>query len=247
MAKLEKHFDTEYGLPSTHTMSGLLPLAVLLGLARRGLMTSSVWWTYSCTHAVLVACSRLYLGVHSVADILAGFAIAGALIVFLHWYGDAMDKIVYHSPYGIAVTGLSLLVFVIKYPRERPWRASFGTSAITFGTWAGCSASLWYLYNCNRELLSVLRQASLLQHDNIDESSLEYIQVNKTVALVALRLLVATAIAVSTKIVSKPVLMTVMLQLHKLGFLTPHNSELKDSLGNSVPIEKAYCVEVPYR
>ena len=33
--KLEKHFETEYGFPSTHTVSGMLPLAVLLKIYRQ--------------------------------------------------------------------------------------------------------------------------------------------------------------------------------------------------------------------
>ncbi len=30
ITKLEKHFETEYGLPSTHTMGGYLPYAIIL-------------------------------------------------------------------------------------------------------------------------------------------------------------------------------------------------------------------------
>jgi membrane-associated phospholipid phosphatase len=33
--KLENHFETEYGLPSTHTMSGMLPFVILLEIQRQ--------------------------------------------------------------------------------------------------------------------------------------------------------------------------------------------------------------------
>ena len=60
--KLDTHFETEYGLPSTHTIAGLLPLVTLLILSRHGMPISVTAWFMSGVYWVSVALSRLYLG-----------------------------------------------------------------------------------------------------------------------------------------------------------------------------------------
>jgi membrane-associated phospholipid phosphatase len=42
----DQHFETEYGLPSTHTMTGYLPLSTVLCLARNGISISITAWTF---------------------------------------------------------------------------------------------------------------------------------------------------------------------------------------------------------
>jgi len=60
--KLDKTFETEYGLPSTHTIAGLLPLTTMLILLRHGVEISARAWGVGVVYWVSVALSRLYLG-----------------------------------------------------------------------------------------------------------------------------------------------------------------------------------------
>ena len=41
--RLERHFETEYGFPSTHTISGILPVTYILDLVKVGVITDRIW------------------------------------------------------------------------------------------------------------------------------------------------------------------------------------------------------------
>ena len=62
IVKLNSHFETEYGLPSTHTIAGLLPLTTMLILLRHGVEVGNTAWCCGVVYGVSVALSRLYLG-----------------------------------------------------------------------------------------------------------------------------------------------------------------------------------------
>lgn len=141
--KLERHFETEYGMPSTHTMSGLLPYSILLALVRQGFNVSSLAWNSGYLYIIWVALSRLYMGVHSPGDIIAGGFIGAMCMKVLDIFGDAFDQFVYKSRYGIVVTAFFLLLYLTIYPKARPWSASYGTCTQIFGTWVGISSALW--------------------------------------------------------------------------------------------------------
>lgn len=153
--KLDTHFETEYGLPSTHTIAGLLPLTTLLILLRHGVDISTTSWVLSGIYAVSVALSRLYLGVHSVYDVLAGAVMGVGLVSLLHIYGDAIDVLLYQYSGALYVQIVLLCVYLVGYPRSGPWSASFGTAAQMMGPFFGCGISLWYVRHCvQSELLS---------------------------------------------------------------------------------------------
>jgi membrane-associated phospholipid phosphatase len=141
--KLDTHFETEYGLPSTHTIAGLLPISVMLVLVRHGMDISWTAWGLSVLYFVSVALSRLYLGVHSVYDLIAG-ALMGVTITFLlHVYGDALDVLLYQYSGAVYVQIVILLLFIVAYPRGKAWTASFGTAAQMAGPFFGVGVSFW--------------------------------------------------------------------------------------------------------
>ena len=141
--KLDTHFETEYGLPSTHTIAGLLPMTILLILLRHGVDISAGAWAASAVYAVSVALSRLYLGVHSVYDVLAGALLGTLVMVLLHMYGDALDVLLYQYSGAVYVHILILLLYIVCYPRAGAWTASFGTAAQMVGPFFGCGISIW--------------------------------------------------------------------------------------------------------
>lgn len=62
VVKLDSRFETEYGMPSTHTISGFLPQVVMLALSRLcGVEFSAAAWAVSAVYTSSVALSRLYL------------------------------------------------------------------------------------------------------------------------------------------------------------------------------------------
>eukprot|EP01032_Pedospumella_encystans_P009031 gene9031-10665_t len=160
--KLDTHFETEYGLPSTHTIAGLLPLVTLLILSRHGMPISVTAWVMSGVYWVSVALSRLYLGVHSVYDLIAGAILGVTMMLFLHCYGDSLDVLLYQYSGAIYVQLLLLMVYFVFYPRAGPWSASMGTAAQMMGPFFGCGLSLWYILNINHSLRDTLLQYSMV-------------------------------------------------------------------------------------
>jgi len=142
---LDNSYETEYGLPSTHTMSGLLPIALLLSYSRHSDEQPPLsTWILCSIYATSVALSRLYLGVHSIYDIIAGAVLGSGLIMILHQYGDSLDTILYQQWYSIFIILGSTILFTTSYPGTRTaWTVSYGTSAEVFGAWLGLSLPMW--------------------------------------------------------------------------------------------------------
>lgn len=273
----DAHFETEFGLPSTHTMSGMLPAVVLLGLVRHGVDVSIQSWAYSLLYTVAVAMSRLYLGVHSVYDVLAGALIGYVIIYTLHIYGDIIDQVLYVNPFGILLTLASMVAFLTIYPRSGPWSAGYGTSCQIYGSWAGIATCLWYILHCNTFLRDVLYQTSLVQpremltnykpvfntagdflHQyipgmsapawNIIYSSYEPDQsAEVNAATIAVRIVASFALVGVGKLVGKAIPSLVFNMLQKRGIVAHRPEENFDRLGQAVPAHKHYCVEVPVR
>ena len=73
------------------------------------------------------ALSRLYMGVHSIYDVIFGLFLAAVLQYFvLIPYGEDMDAFLYQNDKGIIATLLILLWFTTLYPKTAPWSASWG-------------------------------------------------------------------------------------------------------------------------
>ncbi|CAN0426761.1 unnamed protein product, partial [Ectocarpus fasciculatus] len=117
-----------YGLPSTHTMGSLIPLFLVACHSRRGSVSGSSGCdggdcssleggaanvvgddtsSYPTAGVLLWAClawssaiaaSRLYMGVHSIPDVLAGYILGGCLLAFWLAFGGAVDAFIVGNP-----------------------------------------------------------------------------------------------------------------------------------------------------
>ncbi len=238
--KLEIHFGTEFGMPSTHTMAGFLPLTMLIRLSQWEYRISGYAWAAAAICIVSVALSRLYMGVHSVFDVIAGAVFTVCIAVPLVGAGDRLDDMLYQSPYGIAIWVLLTLLFWFRYPRALPWSASIGTACQIFGTWIGVGSAWWYTYYFHPELIAILRAVSLLRQTSRigDVYSLQFY---------AMRIVVGYIIVGVTKLLSKEVANVIFLWLYRKQFIRADELEFRDADGNEVPSNKLYCVEVPVR
>lgn len=223
IVKLDPTFDTEFGMPSSHTMTGYLPVVVVQTFARLGYPIPLWAWATCIVYLILVGLSRLYLGVHSVYDVVGG-ALLGLLIILATDRIDSLfSSTVYTGPYGIYITLSLFLLFVTVYPKPtKAWSASYGTSAQVFGTWMGVSSTIWWIFNVSTTLRDVLVYVSLVPCDFLyTNPSLGYQPTtNASLSLSAVvlgRFLVAVITAGLVKVAGKPVLVKIFTFLLKTG------------------------------
>ena len=149
VAQLETHYAIEYGLPSTHAMNAVaMPWYILsllhgagglAGWAHPAATLAAIAWTVLCTG------SRLYMGVHTPADIMAGLALGAASLALHVAYGGTMDAALMGwtlTPLAIVV---ALIVLVVVYPRPASprWVSSPGDTTIILGVTAGVVVGCW--------------------------------------------------------------------------------------------------------
>lgn len=83
----ERVVDTGYGFPSAHTtLATAMALTVWFLLPRRWRFLSVIW-------IILVAASRLYLGVHSPVDVVGAFGVGLAAVSFIRLLPDKIAKL----------------------------------------------------------------------------------------------------------------------------------------------------------
>lgn len=132
--QLEHHYAAEYGMPSTHAMNAILmPFYILYLLDDRiqhghvTLLALAMLWLVLCT------LSRLYMGVHSVPDILVGLGIGLICLALGVGYGAVIDDLIFTSTWSWAAIPVVCCLAVALYPRPNHWVNSPGDTAIIIG------------------------------------------------------------------------------------------------------------------
>ena len=242
--RLERHFETEYGFPSTHTISGILPVTYILDLLKVGVVTNQLLsYSLGGLYLISIMASRLFVGIHSLPDLLGGLSIGiiFAIILQIDSIANVIEYIFMSSKYAIFVSTTIIWCFLKFYPRAKPWRGGYGTLAQIVGPWYGCCISIYLmrhftpsvekeLYSLNQHSKEVIKNPSMYIFSTIPGIFL---------ALIAVLL---------TKITTKYIANKIFVYLFDNTKLLPYDSrENKTPNGSSVPIEKAYYVEVPVR
>jgi len=121
-------FEASYGAPSGHAQMSLcfwIPMAAWLEKVwprRRTLM-----WAAAIFLVLLIAFTRLYLGVHFPTDIFAGWILGGIVLLVLFIPGPAIER--FFASGGVRLQNISTAVMALimsgLYPRERSLSALF--------------------------------------------------------------------------------------------------------------------------
>lgn len=142
---------TGYSFPSGHSQSAVGTFGALSCMAQRRL-----WKGLFIAAAVLVPLSRMYLGVHTPGDVLAGSLMALALVWCMKpmaWRADhrAMRDII-----GMMLAmALMLLVFALVFPRYVTVDEHNAVSCLKSAcTMAGCIAGVAVLYPVERKYVN---------------------------------------------------------------------------------------------
>lgn len=135
VVQLDRAYSAEFGMPSTHAMTGAtVPFGLLLWTQQRyeycyqvALCVCVVWCTLLCV-------SRLYLGMHTVLDLLVGLVVAWALLLPLVSVSVTLEAWMLAWPWGAP---LSAALLLLAYPAPPRWTPARGDTCLVVATVAG--------------------------------------------------------------------------------------------------------------
>ena len=144
---MEPEYAMEYGMPSTHAMVGFsLPFSIVIFTANRydyplwiGVLIAGIW-------CILVCGSRLYLGMHSLLDIVAGLLLAGSMMAILLPVIDWLDHLHLTSRYSPIFLFTGLIGMALFYPKSERWSPARGDTNVIIGAGAGILFGSWLNY-----------------------------------------------------------------------------------------------------
>eukprot|EP01094_Clydonella_sp_ATCC50884_P027908 TRINITY_DN8222_c0_g1_i2.p1 TRINITY_DN8222_c0_g1~~TRINITY_DN8222_c0_g1_i2.p1 ORF type:complete len:526 (-),score=95.00 TRINITY_DN8222_c0_g1_i2:110-1687(-) len=170
VVRLEYHFAEEYGLPSTHAMAAVsVPFfiaysltpswedfsSIVTGPIRDGHIPWALWgisplywtlvllWGAASWWFITMTLSRLYMGVHSVPDLVAGFLLGAVSLLLGLRYAEAVDNFLVTAPLGGIVAcgftvGSAILYALVARPSK--WTPCFGDTVLLISV--GCGVAL---------------------------------------------------------------------------------------------------------
>ncbi|XP_061677345.1 sphingosine-1-phosphate phosphatase 1 [Syngnathoides biaculeatus] len=138
VVKVEVFYNSEYSMPSTHAMSGTaIPFALFFLTCGRWQYSSTLGLALALCWCLLVCVSRIYMGMHSLLDVMAGVLYSALILLFLLPALDTIDDFVLTGAYAPAAVaavyaGLGLLCFTLD-----AWSTSRADTAQILGSGAG--------------------------------------------------------------------------------------------------------------
>ena len=149
VTRLESHYETEYGFPSTHAMvSFTLPLYALFCLERIGIEPN---WTIGFICCFLwcasITLSRLYVGVHSPCDLVGGLLLGLLVLGIGLTIGEPVDAFLISHPLAPAVAILVSIFTIWSYPSPAAWTNAYGDTALIIAVVAGVCCGQCVYFN----------------------------------------------------------------------------------------------------
>ncbi|TRZ01158.1 hypothetical protein DNTS_002838, partial [Danionella cerebrum] len=138
VVKVEMFYNSEYSMPSTHAMSGTaIPLSLFLLTYDRWEYPMLLGLSLAISWCVLVCLSRIYMGMHSILDVIAGFLYSLLILLLFSPALEIIDTFNCTHPYAplfiISLhVGLGLFSFTLD-----TWSTSRGDTAQILGSGAG--------------------------------------------------------------------------------------------------------------
>eukprot|EP01135_Chromosphaera_perkinsii_P006566 Nk52_evm8s545 gene=Nk52_evmTU8s545 len=169
VVRLENWYEAEYGLPSTHVMGAVtIPGYISMYCIAHDYWSPLTALCFFLLYSLSVTGSRLYLGVHSPADLITGFSLALGILGFSLFHGGNMDRWLMTDPYAIVVVPIACVLLLSIYPAPRKWTNAYGDSAVIIGVVCGVFVGgHWYyheefFYNHTDNIGSIITSASYL-------------------------------------------------------------------------------------
>ncbi|XP_029282717.1 sphingosine-1-phosphate phosphatase 1-like [Cottoperca gobio] len=138
VVKVEMFYNSEYSMPSTHAMSGTaIPFSLFFLTYGRWEYPFSLGFILALCWCLLVCVSRIYMGMHSVLDVIVGVLYSILILLFFLPFLDLIDGFNLTCRYAPLIIisfhlGLGLFSFNLD-----TWSTSRGDTAQILGTGAG--------------------------------------------------------------------------------------------------------------
>ncbi|XP_076629269.1 sphingosine-1-phosphate phosphatase 2 [Colletes latitarsis] len=145
--RLQTKWSEEYGMPSTHAMIGVsIPFSVVLFTMNRYIYSLSIGFTIAFLWCTLVCTSRLYLGMHTVLDILAGLTLAITLMIPLVPLVDMIDDYIVCNIWALATLIAISICVIVYYPSGKKWTPTRGDTCMVVSVTTGVHLGSWLNY-----------------------------------------------------------------------------------------------------
>ncbi|XP_066600646.1 sphingosine-1-phosphate phosphatase 2-like isoform X2 [Prorops nasuta] len=145
--RLQSKWSQEYGMPSTHAMIGVsIPFSVVLFTMNRytyqfpiGCLIAFLW----CT---LVSTSRIYLGMHTILDIVAGLLLAIILMIPLVPLMEITDYYLVTNIWFLLILAAISICVIIYHPLSEKWTPTRGDTTMVVSVTVGVHIGTWLNY-----------------------------------------------------------------------------------------------------
>ncbi|XP_030578040.1 sphingosine-1-phosphate phosphatase 1-like [Archocentrus centrarchus] len=140
VVKVEVFYNSEYSMPSTHAMTGTaLPFCLFMLTYGRWQYPFLLGFCVALSWSVLVCVSRVYMGMHSVLEVISGFLYALLVLAFFQPILGKIDNYYMMGHYAPLVIVLSHVSFGLVAFSLDSWSTSRGDTAQALGTGAGAA------------------------------------------------------------------------------------------------------------
>jgi len=141
-----KRIAQQFGFPSTHSAHAVL-LSTIFAHATIQLWAGRI--AFVVCHTAHVILSRLYMGVHSLADVLGGLAVGTLLVGGGFAPCQALSDTLADEggARAIAITAALLIGLLIAFPDKRgsTYEETVSFAGVYFGVFCGCRRDAWGL------------------------------------------------------------------------------------------------------
>jgi len=211
-------------MPSTHAMGSFtLPFYILITTRITYTVAFAALCIFCAVWCASISLSRLYAGVHCLADIIGGLIIGVVCLTVGVLYDDVVEAVITRHPSALSLIVVTGLLILIAYPTTQHWTNAKGDTAIIIGVTAGVFIASNQLY--------------FAQFTALAENGTCALSTTACITSGVLRFLIGSAVLFATRFVCKAGLMDMIAPV----LLTP--SQLKAQIDPW----KCYTTEIPVR
>ncbi|XP_054474529.1 sphingosine-1-phosphate phosphatase 1-like [Anoplopoma fimbria] len=207
VVKVEVFYNSEYSMPSTHAMTGTaIPFCLFMLTYGRWQYPFLFGFGVALSWSILVCVSRVYMGMHSILEVITGFLYSLLILAFFQPILGKIDSFYmtdHFAPLVIIVSHVSLGLVAFSLDS---WSTSRGDTAQALGTGAGAAIATHVNY-----------QLGLLLDPPLSSLPLTLPPISTSLVVLALlRFFIGVAVILVTRMVMKAVTIPFLCRLFGL-------------------------------